>query len=186
MRAWWEIWAIHSSLPGKTGFRPATKQCPSPTRGWRPDHRCRAEWTARVSVQLVFCAPRLQPSGIESFALGETHRNAKEVMSLRISLSVSLLGMWLLAGWPESAFGQPMVSAEGSKGCSVHGGRQPVQERCVVVESAPGTPQVLSDHGMTVGEPYDAQGNLIDRLGNIVARPGRQPQQVREVFVRER
>jgi hypothetical protein len=45
-------------------------------------------------------------------------------------------------------------------------------ERClaVIVIDLPAG-RVLSDHGASVGEPYDAQGNLLDRQGNIVAVP---------------
>lgn len=48
------------------------------------------------------------------------------------------------------------------------------------MEAATGQ-QILSDHGMTAGEPYDANGNPLDRHGTIVAAPeGRT--QGREVF----
>ena len=62
-------------------------------------------------------------------------------------------------------------------------------ERClaVIVTDLPAG-RVLSDHGASVGEPYDAQGNPLDRHGDIVAVPeapataGAPSAQIREVF----
>ncbi|WP_422003155.1 hypothetical protein [Reyranella sp.] len=45
-------------------------------------------------------------------------------------------------------------------------------------------PRFRADHGITAGAPYDIDGNLVDRHGNIVAVPAAagRPQ---EVFVLE-
>jgi microcystin degradation protein MlrC len=42
-----------------------------------------------------------------------------------------------------------------------------------------------SDHGMAVGERYDAQGNPVDRQGNVIAVPNGRSGSNREVFVQE-
>jgi len=59
--------------------------------------------------------------------------------------------------------------------------------RCAVAMTAPETVVygTLSDHGMAVGEPYDAQGNPVDCHGNIVAVPAARSGSVREVFAQE-
>jgi len=59
--------------------------------------------------------------------------------------------------------------------------------RCVASMTVPETVVygTLSDHGMTVGEQYDMQGNPIDRQGNVVAVPAGRSGSSREVFVRE-
>ncbi len=45
--------------------------------------------------------------------------------------------------------------------------------RCMASVTVPETIVygTLSDHGAAVGERYDAQGNAIDRQGNIIAVP---------------
>ncbi len=48
--------------------------------------------------------------------------------------------------------------------------------RCLAV---PG--RLMADHGASVDEPYDVQGNLLDRNGNVIAVPGNRGH--REVFV---
>ena len=60
-------------------------------------------------------------------------------------------------------------------------------DRCMASVTVPETIVygTLSDHGAAVGERYDAQGNPIDRQGNIVAVPTGRSGSVREVFVQE-
>jgi hypothetical protein len=60
-------------------------------------------------------------------------------------------------------------------------------DRCMASVTVPETTVygTLSDHGAAVGERYDAQGNPIDRQGNIVAVPTGRSGSVREVFVQE-
>ena len=60
-----------------------------------------------------------------------------------------------------------------------------VAQQAMVVRCPPMAPQTLSDHGMTAGEAYDAQGNPLDRRGNVVAVPEGGPAQHREVFASE-
>jgi hypothetical protein len=65
------------------------------------------------------------------------------------------------------------------------GASRAAPERClVIIMTDLPAGRVLSDHGAGVGEPYDAQGNLMDRRGNIVAVPEtRGPSgRAREVF----
>jgi hypothetical protein len=50
--------------------------------------------------------------------------------------------------------------------------------RCLVV---PAAGRLLADHGAAAGEPYDEQGNLLDRHGYVIAVPGTRG--AREVFV---
>jgi len=60
-------------------------------------------------------------------------------------------------------------------------------DRCVASMTVPETVVygTLSDHGKAVGERYDAQGNPVDRQGNIVAVPTGRSGSTREVFVQE-
>ena len=60
-------------------------------------------------------------------------------------------------------------------------------DRCVASMTVPETIVygTMSDHGMTVGERYDAQGNPIDRQGNVIAVPAGRSGSNREVFVLE-
>ncbi len=60
-------------------------------------------------------------------------------------------------------------------------------DRCMAAITVPETVVygTLSDHGMAVGERYDAQGNPVDRQGNIVAVPTGRDGSVREVFAQE-
>jgi hypothetical protein len=50
--------------------------------------------------------------------------------------------------------------------------------RCLMV---PAASHLLADHGAAVGEPYDTQGNLLDRYGYVIAAP--ETRGAREVFV---
>lgn len=60
-------------------------------------------------------------------------------------------------------------------------------DRCVASMTVPETIVygTLSDHGMAVGERYDAQGNPIDRQGSVIAVPSGRSGSNREVFVQE-
>jgi hypothetical protein len=60
-------------------------------------------------------------------------------------------------------------------------------DRCMASVTVPETVVhgTLSDHGRAVGERYDAQGNPVDRQGNIVAVPAGRSGSSREVFVQE-
>jgi hypothetical protein len=60
-------------------------------------------------------------------------------------------------------------------------------DRCMASVTVPETVVygTLSDHGAAVGERYDAQGNPVDRQGNIIATPNGRSGSVREVFVQE-
>jgi hypothetical protein len=59
--------------------------------------------------------------------------------------------------------------------------------RCVATMAVPETVVygTLSDDGMAVGERYDAQGNPVDRQGNIIAVPAGRAGSSREVFAQE-
>jgi hypothetical protein len=57
-----------------------------------------------------------------------------------------------------------------------------VEGQAMVVRCAVAGPRVLADHGMSAGEPYDVQGNPVDRHGNVVAVP----EATREVFAKDR
>ena len=65
--------------------------------------------------------------------------------------------------------------------------RSPTGDRCVASMTVPETVVygTLSDHGMEVGERYDAQGNPIDRHGSVIAVPAGRSGSNREVFVQE-
>ena len=60
-------------------------------------------------------------------------------------------------------------------------------DRCVATMAVPETVVygTLSDDGMAVGERYDAQGNPVDRQGNIIAVPADRAGFSREVFAQE-
>ena len=60
-------------------------------------------------------------------------------------------------------------------------------DRCMASMTVPETVVygTLSDHGMAVGERYDAQGNPVDRQGNVIAVPNGRSGSNREVFVQE-
>lgn len=50
--------------------------------------------------------------------------------------------------------------------------------RCLIM---PAADRLLADHGAAAGEPYDTQGNLLDRHGYVLAAP--ETRGAREVFV---
>ncbi|HZB55664.1 MAG TPA: hypothetical protein VE527_18655 [Reyranella sp.] len=60
-------------------------------------------------------------------------------------------------------------------------------DRCMASVTVPETTVygTLSDHGAAVGERYDAQGNPVDRQGNVIAVPAGRSGSSREVFVQE-
>ncbi len=60
-------------------------------------------------------------------------------------------------------------------------------DRCMASVTVPETTVygTLSDHGAAVGERYDAQGNPVDRQGNVIAVPAGRSGPNREVFVQE-
>ncbi len=61
-------------------------------------------------------------------------------------------------------------------------------DRCVASMTVPETVVygTMSDHGATVGERYDMQGNPVDHQGNVVAVPAGRTGSSREVFAQER
>jgi len=90
----------------------------------------------------------------------------------------------LLAAGPTLAQDQAMAPARAKAtgvsatvdDCVRYVAQQAMVVRCAAVE-----PQMMSDHAA----PYDAQGNLVDRQGNVVAAPSGRTQ-YREVFASER
>jgi hypothetical protein len=118
-------------------------------------------------------------------------------MVLRAGLLSSLIVGLLSAAAAPDRLDHPIAGASAQDACPQL--RTPAQEhahafaadRCLATTPQTTDYRLVSDHGGAVGEPYDGQGNLIDRHGNIVAVPvdraaaGEQPQQVREVFVSE-
>lgn len=102
---------------------------------------------------------------------------------LRASLGTGLfIAAALVVAVPASAGDRSFTPASAAvrevDGCLKPEARQPA-ERCALVEPV-ARRQVLSDHSMA----YDAQGNPLDRNGDIVAVPGRGTQ-AREVFAGE-
>jgi hypothetical protein len=114
---------------------------------------------------------------------------AREAMSVRASLGTCLIAATLLSA-AASANGQdpqdhPSIARATAVAVEVDSCVRYVAQQAMVVSCAL-EPQVLSDHGMTAGEAYDAQGNPIDRLGNVVAVPEARGQSAREVFAGDR
>lgn len=102
-------------------------------------------------------------------------------------MTKTLLGTYLMvavlsAELPAFALGQSIAAAQPpvlyrqGEICDQQVIRGAVVVRCVV-----------ADHGMAAGERYDAQGNPVDRLGNIVATPASDGRAIRarEVFTAE-
>jgi hypothetical protein len=61
------------------------------------------------------------------------------------------------------------------------------EQKCLVVR-VPSEDRIRADHGSSAGDPYDANGNLVDRHGYIVAVPESRSksggvEQAREIFV---
>jgi hypothetical protein len=107
---------------------------------------------------------------------------------LRASLGTGLIAAAFLVGAAASAGDRSTTSASAGAAREIDGCVQPVAwqrgaKPCALVEPAAG--QVLSDHGLTAGEPYDAQGNPVDRHGDVIAVPEGRASQAREVFARD-
>ena len=100
-------------------------------------------------------------------------------MVTRISLSVCLISAAVFASSVAQAFDR---SSSNGGACA----QQSAAERCVAAATMPATaPETtvygaLSDHDAG----YDAQGNPVDRQGNVIATQGRSGN--REVFAQER
>lgn len=100
---------------------------------------------------------------------------------LRASLGTGLIiAAALVVAVPANAgdrsFTNASAAAREVDGCMRAEAGQPA-DRCVLVEAR----QVLSDHGAS----YDAQGNPLDRNGDIIAVPASRASQSREVFASE-
>jgi hypothetical protein len=107
---------------------------------------------------------------------------------LRASLGTCLIAAALLAATAAGAGDRSITNAVAGPAREIDGCVRPVAwqpggGRCALVEPAAG--QVLSDHGMMAGEAYDAQGNPVDRHGDVIAVPAGRASQAREVFARD-
>ena len=74
------------------------------------------------------------------------------------------------------------------RSCAAQGTQTQDAGRCVVAMTVPETVVygTMSDHGMAVGERYDAQGNPVDHQGNIIAvSEGGRAGSSRQVFTQE-
>ena len=100
-------------------------------------------------------------------------------MFVRASLPIFLFLGALSLTSAAQAFDRSCAQGKDAQGQNV--------DRCMASVTVPETTVygTLSDHGAAVGERYDAQGNPIDRQGNIVAVPTGRSGSVREVFVQE-
>lgn len=88
---------------------------------------------------------------------------------LLISMAVGLLA------------GSPALGGDPNARCATPDKREAAADRCIAVLAPPVRVEALSDHGAGAGEAYDAQGNPLDRHGNIVAAPETRSR-AREVF----
>lgn len=84
----------------------------------------------------------------------------------------------------------PAAAQDGTAGATavsnrVDGCVRYVAQQATVVSCALVEPRIMSDHGMTAAEPYDAAGNPIDRNGDIIAVPSDARGPSREVFASE-
>ena len=104
-------------------------------------------------------------------------------MPVRVGLGTCLiLATMLTAAGAANGQDQALARASGAMdGCVRY-----VAHQAMVVRCALGEPRMLSDHGLAAGEPYDVQGNPVDRHGNVVAVPEGGRVQHREVFADER
>jgi hypothetical protein len=113
-------------------------------------------------------------------------------MSVRASLWTCLIAAGLLSaagaanGQDPSIAARATAASAGMDGCVRYVSGQAIVVRCALAE-----PQIVSDHGLTAGEPYDVQGNPVDRHGNVIAVPegqgqGGRGQPAREVFANDR
>ena len=72
--------------------------------------------------------------------------------------------------------------------CAAQGAQKQDVGRCVATMTVPQTVVygTMSDHGMAVGERYDAQGNPVDHQGNVIAvSGGGRSDSSRQVFTQE-
>jgi hypothetical protein len=99
-------------------------------------------------------------------------------MLARTLPSFLILGVLALAGAAQ-AFDRTCAQKQDAQG-------RPA-ERCLASVTIPETVVygTLSDHGSAVGERYDAEGNPVDRQGNVVAVPAGRSGSSREVFAQE-
>lgn len=111
-------------------------------------------------------------------------------MSLRANFGTCLIAAVLFGAAGSASAQSPATSpsiarasaaVSGSDACVHYVEGQAMVVRCAIARS-----QMLSDHGMSVGEPYDVQGNPVDRHGDVVAVPETRGQATREVFARDR
>lgn len=105
-------------------------------------------------------------------------------MSLRASLGRCVLAALISAAGAASAqspSSSPSIAraSAASDDCVRYVEGQAMVVRCAAA------PQVLADHGGAVGEPYDVQGNPVDRHGDVVAVPESRGRAAREVFARD-
>jgi hypothetical protein len=105
-------------------------------------------------------------------------------MSLRASLGSCLATATLVlsAAGAASAQSPSIAHAATSASTSLDGCVRYVANQAIVIRCAAPERQILSDHGSTVGEAYDAQGNPLDRHGDVVATPDGRGSSAREVF----
>jgi hypothetical protein len=104
--------------------------------------------------------------GGKSALIGEAASTAaaKETMLPRAGLSaILILGMVSLASAAQAFDGT----------CEKEGAQTQDAGRCMATMTVPETVVygTMSDHGMAVGERYDAQGNPVDRQGDVIAVP---------------
>ena len=71
--------------------------------------------------------------------------------------------------------------------CATQGAQKQGVGRCAATMTVPETVvyATMSDHGMAVGERYDAQGNPVDHQGNIIAVQVGRSGSSREAFAQE-
>ena len=107
-------------------------------------------------------------------------------MSVRASLGTCLIAAALLSAAGAANGQSPSVARATAAAAGMDGCVRYVAGQAIVVRCALGNPQIVADHGMTAGDPYDAQGNPLDRHGNVVAVPEGKGQAAREVFADDR
>lgn len=102
-------------------------------------------------------------------------------MSVRILLATCLAAATALAAGPaaaqEGVAGGATTVSNRVDGCVRYVAQQATVVSCALVE-----PRIMSDHGVTAAQPYDAAGNPIDRNGDVIAAPGDGNAHSREVF----
>ncbi len=93
------------------------------------------------------------------------------------STSAAVGALWTAA--PAIGMDGPVSRRDRADSCA--------ERQCLVVR-VPSEDRIQADHGSGAGDPYDADGNLIDRHGYIVAVPEIRSEngdvvQAREIFV---